>query len=116
MKYFNIDEFKCKGKNCCGGIQRMDSLFLAQIDNARDYAEVPFVINSGHRCEKHNKEVGSTSKNHTSGKATDIECLTGPHRLKIVMGLIRAGFRRIGISKTFIHADSMDEIASIWLY
>ena len=116
MKYFNIDEFKCKGKNCCEGIQHMDALFLAQIDNARDYAGVPFVVNSGYRCEKHNKEVGSTSENHPSGKACDIECLTGPHRLKIVMGLIRAGFRRIGISKTFIHADSMDEVASIWMY
>ena len=94
----------------------MDSLFLSQIDNARDYAEIPFRINSGYRCPAHNAKVGSTSKNHTSGKAADIECLTGPMRLKIVMGLIRAGFRRIGISKTFIHADSMDEMASIWLY
>ena len=112
MKYFNIDEFKCK---CCG-VQHMDSLFLSQIDNARDYAEIPFRVNSGWRCPAHNAKVGSTSQNHVSGKAADIECLTGPHRLKIVMGLIRAGFRRIGISKTFIHADSMDEVASIWMY
>jgi len=113
MKYFNIDEFKCK---CGCGDKIMDALFLAQLDNAREHAGVPFKINSGKRCPAHNAKVGSTSKNHTSGKACDIECLTGPHRLKIVMGLIRAGFRRIGISKTFIHADSMDEMASIWLY
>ncbi len=112
MKYFKLEEFKC---HCCGK-SNMDAIFLAQIDNARDYAGVPFHINSGYRCEKHNKEVGSTSKNHTSGKAADISCTTGPHRLKIVMGLIRAGFRRIGIRKDFIHADSMDEVESMWLY
>jgi hypothetical protein len=60
--------------------------------------------------------VGSTSGNHTSGKAVDIACVYGTNRLKIIMGLIRAGFRRIGIRKDFIHADTMDEIESIWLY
>lgn len=112
MKYFGMEEFKCP---CCGQV-RMDALFLAQLDNARDYAGVPFRINSGYRCEKHNKEVGSTSRNHTSGKAVDISCTTGPMRIKIVMGLIRAGFRRLGIGKSFVHADSMDEVESIWLY
>ncbi|MFA5397958.1 MAG: D-Ala-D-Ala carboxypeptidase family metallohydrolase [Methanogenium sp.] len=112
MKYFKLEEFKCP---CCGKAN-MDSLFLAQIDNARDYAGVPFIITSGCRCEKHNKEVGSTSRNHLCGKACDISCTVGPMRIKIVMGLIRAGFRRIGIGKTFIHADSMDDIESIWLY
>src|SRR5574343_1637449 len=109
MKYFSMDEFKC---SCCGKA-KMDTLFLAQLDNARDYAGEPFFINSGYRCEKHNKEVGSTSRNHTSGKAADISCTTGPMRIKMIMGLIRAGFRRIGIKKTFIHADSMDDIESL---
>lgn len=112
MKYFILDEFKCK---CCG-IQHMDGIFLAMLDNARDHANVPFQINSGYRCEKHNQEVGSTSKNHTSGKAADIACTSGPVRLKIIMGLIRAGFRRIGIKKTFVHCDSMGDIESCWLY
>jgi uncharacterized protein YcbK (DUF882 family) len=94
----------------------MDTLFLSQIDNARDYAGTPFTINSGFRCPKHNEAVGSTSENHTSGKAADIACISGPERIKIVQGLIRAGFRRIGIGKTFIHADSRDDIESIWLY
>jgi len=112
MKHFDISEFKCA---CCGD-HVMDALFLAQIDNARDYAGVPFKINSGKRCQKHNAEVGSTSQNHTSGKAADIACLNGPDRLKMVMGLTRAGFRRIGIRKDFIHVDSVDEVESMWLY
>lgn len=112
MKHFDISEFKCP---CCGK-QTMDALFLSQLDRARDYADIPFPINSGYRCQKHNQEVGSTSQNHTSGKAADIKCLYGPDRLKMVMGMIRAGFRRIGIRKDFIHVDSVNEIESIWLY
>ena len=112
MKNFTLDEFKCK---CCG-VQHMDGIFLAMLDNARDYASVPFKITSGYRCPKHNADVGSTSANHTSGKASDIECKDGPDRLKMVQGLFKAGFRRLGIGPSFIHADSMDSIESIWLY
>jgi hypothetical protein len=94
----------------------MDDDFLRSIDFARDCAGVPFRINSGYRCPKHNREVGSTSLNHVSGKAADISCTTGPVRMKIIAGLIQAGFHRIGIAKTFVHADSMDEVESLWLY
>lgn len=112
LRNFKIDEFACKH---CGQVH-MDASFLAQMDNARDFAGVPFSVTSGYRCPVHNKAVGSTSQNHPSGKAADIAVADGPTRLKIVMGLIRAGFRRIGVAKTFIHADSMDDIESMWFY
>jgi len=112
MRNFKPDEFAC---HCGCKESRMDALFLAQIDNARDFAGVPFCINSGKRCVKHNLAVGSTSKNHTSGKAADIECRGSQERLKILMGLIRAGFRRIGVYPTFIHADSMDDVECVWV-
>jgi zinc D-Ala-D-Ala carboxypeptidase len=113
MKYFDAEEFTCK---CGCGDQTMDSQFLAQLENAREYAGIPFIITSGKRCAKHNKTCGSSSDNHPSGKASDIKCLYGTDRLKIIMGLIRAGFRRIGIRKDFIHVDTRDEIESLWLY
>lgn len=112
MKYFKLEEFACP---CCGE-QQMDELFLQKIDQAREFADASFTINSGYRCEKRNKEVGSTSQNHTSGKAADISCTNGPKRLKIIKGLLQAGFKRIGINKTFIHADIMPDVESIWLY
>jgi zinc D-Ala-D-Ala carboxypeptidase len=111
MKYFKINEFNCK---CCG-VQEMDQTFLAQLDKARGYAGTPFIINSGFRCVKHNAEVGSKSDNHPSGKAADIACIDGPERIKIITGLILAGFRRIEIGKTWVHADSMPKIDSLWL-
>uniref|UniRef100_A0A6M3JEP6 Putative peptidase n=1 Tax=viral metagenome TaxID=1070528 RepID=A0A6M3JEP6_9ZZZZ len=96
----------------------MDALFLVQLEKAREIAGVPFIVTSGYRCEKHNAEVGSTSNNHTSGKAADIKADDGPTRGKILKGLYLAGFRRIGISfkGNFIHADSMDKIESCWSY
>jgi len=110
--YFKPEEFACR---CCGK-HPIDALFLAQLEKARGIAGVPFVITSGYRCPKHNAAVGSTSKNHTSGKAADIKAADGPTRGKILKGLYRAGFQRVGIAKDFIHADTMDEVESAWLY
>lgn len=112
MKYFKDSEFACK---CCGA-SGMNPKFLQMIDEAREIADTPFIITSGYRCEKHNKAVGSTSKNHTSGKASDISAKDGPSRGKILKGLYLAGFTRIGIAKDFIHADISDSVESAWLY
>ena len=114
-KHFKREEFNC---HCCG-IEKMDDEFLRRLDQARDLAGVPFGILSGYRCPKHNAEVGSKALNHPRGKAADIRTNIGPHRILVLQGLILAGFRRIGIAKTFIHADSMDSEGSpvsCWLY
>jgi hypothetical protein len=94
----------------------MNPKFMEMIEEAREIAGVPFVINSGYRCPEHNKAVGSTSTNHTSGKAADIQATDGPTRGKILKGLYSAGFKRIGIAKDFIHADITDSVESAWLY
>jgi len=112
MKYFKIKDFNCP---CCGE-EHMDTEFLEMLDNAREIAGVPFNLTSGWRCEKHNKEVGSKSKNHVAGKAVDISALYGPERGQILKGLYKAGFKRVGIRKDFIHADTMPSIESCWLY
>ena len=113
MSFFRIEEFECR---CGCGDRTMDVLFITQLERARELAGVPFVINSGKRCLAHNAAVGSTSMNHVSGKAADIKATDGPARGKILKGLYFAGFRRIGIHKLFIHADTMDEIESAWFY
>ena len=112
LKYFKRSEFKCK---CCE-VELMDDAFLLKLDKAREISGVPYNINSGYRCVKHNLEIGSTSNNHTSGKAVDIKATTGQERLHILSGLIKSGFKRIGIAKNFIHVDSMDKVESCWLY
>ena len=110
--FFDRDEFKCK---CGCGENHICNLFIAQLEKARGIAGVPFVINSGYRCEKHNAAVGSKARNHPEGKAADIRAADNQTRGKILKGLYRAGFTRIGIYPTFIHADCMDDVESAWL-
>ena len=115
MRNFDISEFACR---CCGE-NHMDELFLEKLDLARDIAGIPFAINSGYRCPKHNKAVGSSSNNHTSGCATDIKAEDSVTRMRVLRGLIKAGFERVGLHKSFIHADTMDAVGkpeACWFY
>ena len=112
FEFFDYADFACP---CCGK-NKIDIPFVRKLDKARRISGTSFSINSGYRCEKHNTEVGSTSDNHTSGHGGDIWCKEGPKRIMIIEGLILAGFRRIGIHLTFIHADDMDKVESLWLY
>lgn len=78
---------------------------------ARHVAGIPFVINSGFRCEAWNDHVGGVKGSaHTIGLAADIIATTPRQRYRIVKALLHIGFRRIIIysSKGFLHAD-MDE-------
>ena len=115
MRYFKDKEFNCP---CCNE-HHMDGKTLEMLDTARAYAEVPFKINSGWRCEKHNKAVGGTKDSaHVWGKAVDIHAPDSRSRFWIVYGLIQAQFTRIGIAKTFIHADTdhNKDKEVVWLY
>lgn len=119
LKYFNIYE---KGMPCpCCGESKMNIDSMLRIDRARMIAGVRFNINSGYRCPKYNQnfvnpKTGKPSSNHPSGQSFDIKCTDGPTRGKMLKGLYKAGFKRIGIRKDFIHADDMDKTESCWLY
>ena len=113
--YFIEKEIACP---CCGFIV-VDTRFLEMMYALRTLFNRPLNINSWCRCEKHNKEVGSTSKNHTRGKAADIRCVdngNGWMRQKLMSCIIRTGFKRIGIHENFIHVDNMELVSSIWIY
>ena len=116
MNYFTEDELKCK---CGCGQNGVKSSALKKLNNARSISGVPYHLNSAYRCPKHNKEVGgSDTSSHPLGEAFDIETTNSRNRYKILEGLIEAGFTRIGIAKTFIHADD-DELKDqevAWLY
>jgi len=114
-------EFNCP---CCGK-NEMNQLFIDTLRVAREYSNTPFVINSGYRCEKHNKKIGGVSSStHIVGAAADIHCTESRQRALILCGLLEAGFSRIGIAKTFIHVDMADRLegkdnkveAVFWLY
>lgn len=92
---------------------------VQKLDMARDYAGIPFKINSGYRTEDKNEDVGGVKDSaHIHGLAVDLVCNASGTRMKMVDALLKAKFNRIGIAKTFIHAD-VDKSKPqdvIWLY
>ena len=115
MKHFKEREFKCP---CCGQIKLAEE-FKEKIDMARDIAGIPFIITSGYRCPKHNKEVGGKSDSaHLKGFAADVKATDSYTRYKIVTAALTAGFTRIGVAKNFIHLDCDPEKPQevMWVY
>lgn len=110
--YFTSDEMKCP---CCGKSE-MDPDFMEKLNMARDLAGIPFIVVSGYRCEAHNKEVGSTSSNHTMGRAADINCGKGRDRYAMDRAMIEAGMMGIGIGETYIHCDTNRPHPVLWTY
>jgi zinc D-Ala-D-Ala carboxypeptidase len=100
--YFTDDELKCK---CCGALV-FDKDFRYKLNLARTVAGFPFIVGSGYRCPKHNKEVKSTSDNHVVGKAVDILCDDPGKRYWLLNALVIAGILGIGAGPTFVHGDS----------
>jgi len=70
--------------------EKLDQELIAKLDVARAIAGVTFHITSDWREE-------GDGKSHHLGKAVDIRCKTSADRSRIVNGLIRAGFKRIGV-------------------
>jgi len=116
MNYFKKKEHECK---CGCGLYNMSDNHMKMLNIARDYAEIPFNINSGSRCRKYNVNVrGMHNSEHLIGKASDIQAANSYQRFRVLEALIFAGFKRIGISEDFIHAGSsiIHPKEVLWLY
>lgn len=119
MEFFKEKEFSCKCGVCKKGIKDMQPSTMAKLDKARKIAGMPFILNSSIRCDEHNiAEGGSETSSHPKGYAIDIATKNSRQRFIIFCALIEAGFTRIGIGRSFIHADDDPskpaEVA--WLY
>lgn len=120
MNFFEKSELACP---CCGFVNFHPET-LARLNDARDVSGIPFVLNSACRCRAHNSEVGGvSSSSHLATeqkpcRAVDIRASESRQRFLILAGLIAAGFTRIGIGKTFIHADDDPDKDPrvVWLY
>ena len=96
----------------------MSKEFLFVLDEAREFAEIPFIINSAYRSPEHPLSIKNPSSSHIKGLAVDIKATDSKTRFKIVKALIEVGFTRIGIADTFIHVDlDLDKTQNvIWTY
>lgn len=114
--YFSHDEMVCR---CGCGLVIYDQRFIKRVNTARYISGIPYPPSSWCRCPTWNKhEGGSKTSSHLVGKAVDVECSSNLRRFKILFGLLLAGFIRIGIAKTFIHADNDEDKPRprLWVY
>mgnify|MGYP000032029474 FL=1 len=105
-KYFKEVEYK------------MDVDFLVKLDKAREFAKVPFVINSAYRSPEHAESIKNPTSSHIKGLAVDIKATDSRTRYKVLNALMHVGFNRIGIADTFIHVDDDKDKSQqvIWTY
>ena len=99
--------------------ENMDIDFLAKLDKAREYANIPFIITSAYRTKEHNAKIGGVANSsHLKGLAVDIRVNSSKERFFVLNALILVGFNRIGVAKTFIHVDDDKEKTNnvIWTY
>jgi len=110
MKYFKLSEFD--SPDMVGSGEAMDKEFLSKLDQARSLCDIPFKITSGYRTKEYNESLlargykASANSSHLKGLAADIACTDSVKRHKIITSLLKVGFTRIGIAKTFIHVDN----------
>jgi zinc D-Ala-D-Ala carboxypeptidase len=98
--------------------ESMNADFLNKLDEAREYAGIPFVINSAYRGPTHLLSIKNPTSSHIKGLAVDISVKDSNTRFKVLDALIAVGFTRIGIASSFIHVDlDFDKSQNvIWTY
>lgn len=117
FKYFTYGEFDSPDLENSGKL--VSNELISMLDVARKKYGKSMTINSGYRTIEHNAKVGGTpASSHTKGLAVDIACTNSTDRFKLEGILREVGFKRIGIAKTFIHADIDKDKAQnvLWTY
>ncbi len=105
-KDFSEWEFICK---CGCKTNIVSKRFIWMLQYSRELAGILYTITSGCRCPGHNKsEGGSPESDHLvtdiwQCEGADIACTSSHLRMIIINASIEAGFKRIGVAKTFIH-------------
>ncbi len=116
-RYFFPHEFDSPDK--LGSGLKMKREFMTKLMFARNLNSVKYKIMSGYRTRKHNKKVGGVAgSSHMRGLACDIKADSSHNRFVILECLILAGFKRLGIGRTYLHVDfdesKLNRLA--WLY
>lgn len=110
--HFTTDELHCP----CGCGMRVVPKLVVTLEALRELCGFPLKINSGARCEVHNKKIGGRPKSkHLKGIAADIAIKDAKQGRVIIHHAEKLGFMGIGTANTFIHVDLRNYIAT-WTY
>lgn len=108
-EHFKVSEFACK--HC--GENKIDQRVINMAEEIRQKLGVPVNVNSGYRCETHNRKVGGVKgSNHTKGLAADLACSLGSAKMFEAVKQLRAEGKLQDMDycikygkKNFIHID-----------
>lgn len=104
-QHFRSSEFDCKGYKCCV-YTKINMRLVKKLEKLRKILGFALIINSGFRCETHNKNVGGAKySKHRYGLAADIHIPKEKNIDEIAKIAKKLGFRGIGKYDTFIHLD-----------
>lgn len=109
LKHFKREEFECK---CGCGRADMQEAFMLDLDSIRETLGFPLVINSGFRCDRHNRTL-SGGPAHPAGVAADV-AVNGTNAYRLVgqayeFGMTGIGVRQSGARRNrYIHLDALD--------
>lgn len=114
-KHFSRHEFRCRGVGCCGGSGAVDERLIVALEELwrrccveTGVHRVSVMVNSGFRCERHNREVGgSENSEHCVGHAADIRCDAMSAVVMADLAERVEGFREGGVGRydDFVHVD-----------
>lgn len=114
--HFKESDWKNANPSCCSS--DMSEELISRLEYARALCGFEFRINSAFRSVDYEQSKGRTgSSSHCKGLAVDLACYSNERRYILVQNLLRAGFIRLGIGDTYVHADiDFEKPSCIWIY
>ena len=112
-KNFWRDEFRCK---CGCGADTVDAELVSVLQSLRDAFGAAVTVNSGIRCEDHNRAGGgSPNSQHLLGRAADITVAgISPHKVHAYLAASYPKRYGMGRYDTFTHIDTRTGQAARW--
>ena len=116
-KNFKVSEFTC---HCGCGANEIDQRVINMAQTIKDALGVPVHVNSGYRCEAHNKRVdGAKNSKHMKGLAADLSCSLGAVKMFETVKKLKAEGKLPDLDyciryKTFIHIDCGGKRKNMW--
>jgi len=101
LKFFSSTEFRRP--------HLMDEVFIVVLDQIREDAGFPFVINSSHRNEAENKAAGGVKDSahmEVPCRCVDIHVDNSWQKFQLVDSALEHGIERIFLYPTHVHLDS----------
>lgn len=104
-QHFDRSEFACQ---CGCGYDTADYELVGILERLRSHWGQPIKINSGCRCEQHNKKIGGSPRSqHRLGRAADIVVKgKNPHQVYRQLEEWYPNRYGIGSYNTFTHVDT----------